>query len=470
MKRSLRWAWLLGGYGSLLLGGIGLFLPLLPTAPFVLLAAWCFSRGSQRWERWLLHHPHLGPPVRDWRRHRAVPLRAKQFATAMMATSSAFAAWWLPGRIGWIPGACCLVVATWLWRLPTRRAGEEVPDAHATMPAPPRARPAVPASPPPDAALEPALAALRRGEAIGMPTETVYGLAADAGNAAAVRRIFALKGRPAEHPLIVHIADADDLPRWACDIPAAAWQLARAFWPGPLTLILRRQPSVPEEVTGGQDSVGLRCPAHPLALELLRRFGGGLAAPSANRFGHLSPTRAQHVRDEFGDAVPIVLDGGECAIGIESTIVDLTGAAPCILRPGGISREQIAAVIGAVAAGGDAPGPRVSGTLEAHYAPRTPMLLLPRPALEGEAAQQRAMGKRVATLALATLPDSCDGIALAVDPAAYSHDLYAALRALDALGVHLLLVERPPDGEAWLAVHDRLRRAAVGASPDDDAP
>jgi L-threonylcarbamoyladenylate synthase len=472
IEPSLRWLWMAAGCAALLLGGIGLFLPLLPTVPFVLLAAWCFSRGSRRWERWMLQHPRLGPIVRDWREHRAVPLRAKQLATAMMAVSSAIAAWWLPARVGWIPGACCLAVAVWLWRLPTRAAGSERQGAHATMPiSPPAAAPvAIAMSTPVDALLEPALAALHRGEVIGLPTETVYGLAADASNASAVRRIFALKGRPADHPLIVHIASAEQLPRWASEIPETAWQLARAFWPGPLTLILRKQASVPAEVTGGQDTVGLRCPAHPLARELLQRFGGGLAAPSANRFGHLSPTRAQHVRDEFADAVPIVLDGGDSAIGIESTIVDLSGSEPRILRPGGISRAQIVAAIGGVQAGGDAHSPRVSGTLEAHYAPRTPMLLLPRRALEREAAQQQALGKRIAALALTALPPDCDGFAMPADPSDYAHELYASLRALDALGVHLLLVERPPESEAWLAVQDRLRRAAVGAHPDDDAP
>ncbi|MBP6626671.1 MAG: threonylcarbamoyl-AMP synthase, partial [Arenimonas sp.] len=193
--------------------------------------------------------------------------------------------------------------------------------------------------------LDEALAALRRGEAIGLPTETVYGLAADASRPDAVRRIFALKGRPADHPLIVHIAGADQIERWARDVPEAARTLAAAFWPGPLTLILRKRDDVPEEVTGGQDTVGLRCPAHPLALALLQAFGGGLAAPSANRFGHVSPTTAAHVREEFGAEVPVVLDGGDCVVGIESTIVDLSGGTPRILRPGRITHAQIHALL-----------------------------------------------------------------------------------------------------------------------------
>lgn len=324
------------------------------------------------------------------------------------------------------------------------------------------------------ASLDEALAALRRGEAIGLPTETVYGLAADASRPEAVRRIFALKGRPADHPLIVHIAAAAQLEDWAREVPPAAWALAEAFWPGPLTLILRKQPQVPDEVTGGQPTVGLRCPAHPMALALLRAFGGGLAAPSANRFGRISPTTAAHVHEEFGNAVPVVLDGGECAVGIESTIVDLSGGVARILRPGQVSRAQLEAVIGAVADGADSDSPRASGTLEAHYAPRTPLLMLPRAALVEEARQQQAFGKRVAVLALASLPPELDGLSLPPEAGAYAHGLYASLRALDARGANLLLVERPPEGSGWLAVHDRLRRSAAGAGPDiayaEDAP
>ena len=314
-----------------------------------------------------------------------------------------------------------------------------------------------------------ALAALRRGDVIGLPTETVYGLAADASRPEAVRRIFALKGRPADHPLIVHIAGANQLDRWAREVPDAARTLAEAFWPGPLTLILRRQPAVPDEVTGGQDTVGLRCPAHPMALALLHEFDGGLAAPSANRFGHVSPTSAAHVHDEFGAAVPVVLDGGECEVGIESTILDLTGPVPRILRPGRITRAQIEARVGAVAEGSDELSPRASGTLDAHYAPRTALLLLAREALLAEGVQQQALGKRVAVLALATLPEGLQGVALPADADGYAHGLYAALRALDALGANLLLAEKPPQADAWLAVNDRLRRSAAGAGLGRDA-
>ena len=315
-----------------------------------------------------------------------------------------------------------------------------------------------------------AVAALRRGEVIGLPTETVYGLAADAANAEAVGRIFALKGRPADHPLIVHIGEAAGLSQWTRGHSPLAEKLAAAFWPGPLTMILPRSDAVPDAVTGGQDTVGLRCPAHPLALQLLRAFGGGLAAPSANRFGRISPTSAAHVREEFGAGVPLVLDGGDCEVGIESTIIDLSSEQPRILRPGRITQAQIEAVIGPVGQEANASSPRASGTLEAHYAPSTPMLLLPRAALENEAREQAAFGKRIAVLALGALPAEASGLALPNDADAYAHGLYAAMRRLDAGGQQLLLVERPPDGAQWLAVHDRLRRAAAGAGGEDDSP
>ena len=285
-----------------------------------------------------------------------------------------------------------------------------------------------------------------------------------------MRRIFELKGRPADHPLIVHVANAGQLGRWARDIPEAAQVLAKAFWPGPLTLILRKQPGVPDEVTGGQSTVGLRCPAHPIALALLHEFDGGLAAPSANRFGHVSPTTAAHVREEFGDAVAVVLDGGDCEVGIESTILDLSGETPRILRPGRITHAQIEALVGPVAQGGDAQSPRASGTLEAHYAPRTALLLMPRDALAAEARQQEALGKRVAVLTMDELPPGLRGLALPSQPDGYAHGLYAALRALDALGANLLLAQRPPDSADWLAINDRLRRSAAGAGVGQEAP
>jgi len=305
-----------------------------------------------------------------------------------------------------------------------------------------------------------AVAALRAGEVIGLPTETVYGLAADAMNPAAVARIFALKGRPLDHPLIVHIAGIEQLPRFAREIPNSARQLAAAFWPGPLTLILRRQADVPDAVTGDQDTVGLRAPAHPLAQQVLRAFAGGLAAPSANRFGRISATRAEHVREEFGAQLPLLLDGGPCRIGIESSIVDLSAQTPRILRPGAISRAQIEAVIGTVAIGVDGNSPRTSGTLAAHYAPRTPLRLLPRDAIHAADADS------VQVLALGSVPAGSHGIALPADPQAYAHSLYDTLRCLDARASALIVVEQPPDTAEWQAINDRLRRSAASAGAD----
>jgi L-threonylcarbamoyladenylate synthase len=316
------------------------------------------------------------------------------------------------------------------------------------------------------ATLDDALAALRRGEPIGLPTETVYGLAADAHDPAAIRRIYELKGRPSDHPLIVHVADAVTASRWAGDWPDAAEALAEAFWPGPLTLILPRAANVPDEVTGGQDTVGLRVPAHPVAQALLRAFEGGVAAPSANRFGRLSPTTAAHVREEFGDAVPIVLDGGECEIGLESTIVDLSTETPRILRPGKISRPEIEEVIGPVAEGKDGDSPRASGTLASHYAPRASVEVLARAPLVARFHELAKRGQKVAALLRGQPFKDIDGEVLPSDLAGYGHALYAALRRLDARGFDVLLAELPPHTAAWAAVNDRLKRAAAPRDAD----
>jgi L-threonylcarbamoyladenylate synthase len=308
-----------------------------------------------------------------------------------------------------------------------------------------------------------AAAALRRGEVIGLPTETVYGLAGDASNDASVRRIFATKGRPADHPLIVHLGSTAQLADWATDIPDSAHRLAAAFWPGPMTLILKKAAPVSALVTGGQDSIGIRIPKHPVALQLLQSFGGGLAAPSANRFGHVSPTTAQHVRDEFGDSVPIVLDGGPSTIGIESTIIDLTSATPRILRPGQIGRDAIAAVIGAIDEGRHASSPRVSGALASHYAPRTPTESLPRDKLAARWRQCHDDGETALVLSIGALPQHTEGLALSEYPEDYARHLYAALRALDSEGADRILVERTPDTDAWRAISDRLQRASSEA-------
>ena len=314
--------------------------------------------------------------------------------------------------------------------------------------------------------VEDAVAALRRGEVIGLPTETVYGLAADASDPAAVARVFALKGRPADHPLIVHLGDVALLDVWARAVPAAARTLAARFWPGPLTLVLSRAAQVLDAVTGGQDTVALRLPAHPLARAVLQAFGGGLAAPSANRFGRISPTRPEHVRAEFGDAVACILDGGPCAVGIESTIVDLSGSMPRILRPGAITRAMLEAALGASVAEDRADSsPRVSGALPAHYAPVTPLELLAAAALRA-----RLHEPGVLLLTHGIEISAAAGLRLPADAAGYAQSLYAALRELDARGARRLLVEQVPDDPAWAGVRDRLQRAAAGSGAGETRP
>jgi L-threonylcarbamoyladenylate synthase len=317
---------------------------------------------------------------------------------------------------------------------------------------------------------------LRQGELVALPTETVYGLGADALNPDAVAKIFAAKGRPSDHPLIVHLADASQIMTWAREVPKDAIALARAFWPGPLTLILKRDESVPDLVTGGQDTVGLRVPNHPVALELLRAFGSGVAAPSANRFGRISPTTAAHVRQELGERVALILDGGACAVGLESTIVDLSRGVPVILRPGAIGADDIARVLGRrprlrseVEAGNAAEQgatPRVSGALAAHYAPRTPLELVATDALAAQARPGDAVLARCA--APASLAEGVAWAQAPADPAGYGHDLYARLRSLDESGAARILVEAPPASPDWAAVADRLGRAAVGSGEDDE--
>lgn len=313
---------------------------------------------------------------------------------------------------------------------------------------------------------------LEQGELVAFPTETVYGLGADAENPAAVAGIYAAKGRPSNHPVIVHLAPQADLGYWAAEIPPQARQLIDAFWPGPLTLILKRAAHIPDAVSGGQDSIGLRCPSHPVAQALLREFRqgrGGVAAPSANKFGHVSPTTAQHVRDEFGagpdSLVKCVLDGGQSEVGIESTILDLSRMAthgPVLLRPGHISAARIAQVIGWQPRLPDAAAPRASGTLEAHYAPSTPVALVEAGLLPETVQRLHAHGRRTALLRRAALPEvrAIAQAELPAEPDGYAHDLYAALRAMDGAGADIILVEAPPAENDWQGVNDRLRRAA----------
>jgi L-threonylcarbamoyladenylate synthase len=307
--------------------------------------------------------------------------------------------------------------------------------------------------------IQQAVLLLRQGRLVAFPTETVYGLGADARNPDAVRRIFEAKGRPSTHPLIVHLASEVQMGDWARDVPAWASALAQSFWPGPLTLILPRGSGVPDAVTGGQDSVGLRMPAHPVARELLLGFGGGIAAPSANRFGRVSATTALHVAEEFGDEVALVLDGGACRVGIESTIVDCTGDAARLLRPGGIAAEALEGVLGYPPLAASADAPRASGTLASHYAPRTPTELQPPEAL---AARVAKLGERCGVIARTVRrPADFNGIWLEApgDAESYARGLYARLRELDQAGLPAIVVEAPPRTPEWLAVNDRLQRA-----------
>ena len=314
---------------------------------------------------------------------------------------------------------------------------------------------------------------LAQGQIVAIPTETVYGLAADAQNPQAVAQIFATKGRPADHPLIVHIASAAQAGVFAHDIPAFATALMEKFWPGPLTLILPRRPEVAAAAAGGQASVGLRVPAHPQALALLQacaeRGVHGLAAPSANRFGKVSPTSAAHVADEFGASVP-VLDGGDCAVGIESTIVDCSRGAPIVLRPGQISTADLNAALAPLgwplqdAASAQQAAPKASGTLEAHYAPRAKVRLMDAAMLQTALDVLGADAQGIATYSRSILRTPAAAVIrrhMPPDAAAAAHELFAVLRALDALGVALIWVESPPDTPDWDGVRDRLQRAAA---------
>lgn len=312
--------------------------------------------------------------------------------------------------------------------------------------------------------IQQAAALLRDGKLVAIPTETVYGLGADAANPEAVVKIFQAKGRPADHPLIVHLALDRQIRDWASDIPDSAWRLASAFWPGPLTLILPKQAWVSKAVTGGQDTVGLRVPAHPVASWLLRTFGGGIAAPSANRFGRISPTLAAHVAEELGDSIDCILDGGPCLVGVESTIVDLTDRQPTILRPGRISHSQLESVLECDVALQSQHKIRAPGMLAAHYAPTTPALLCRREQLIDQFDSRCAQGQRVGVLSFGeVLTDfPCQWQQhLSATPGAYEAALYQALRQLDQAQLDCILVQAPPQEEAWAAVNDRLGKATV---------
>jgi L-threonylcarbamoyladenylate synthase len=296
---------------------------------------------------------------------------------------------------------------------------------------------------------------LRAGGLVAFPTETVYGLGADASSPKAVARLYAVKRRPPEHPVIIHFVSAQKAFSWARDVPAPARVLAERLWPGPLTLILKRSALAKDFVTGGQDTVGLRVPSHAIARDLLSAFGGAIAAPSANRFGLVSPTTAAHVREDLGTEVDLVLEGGPSEVGIESTIVDLSAGAAALLRPGGISRQDLEKIL--VVAEKIEKSPRHPGDRERHYAPRTPARLVPTHALDKEISRLK---KKVAVLAFSRPDERVDHwLRMPREPAAYAQRLYAALRELDSAGCETILVEAPPDGAGWEAVRDRLLRA-----------
>jgi len=313
-----------------------------------------------------------------------------------------------------------------------------------------------------DSSIKLAVRVLRAGGIVAVPTETVYGLAADAADPEAVSRVFAAKGRPADHPLIVHLASGESLSGWARHVPEQANRLAEAFWPGPLTMVLERQPAVLDAVTGGQDTVALRVPSHPVTQRILRAFGAGLAAPSANRFGQVSPTTARHVSDGLAGSVELVVDGGTCEVGVESTIVAFEGDEVVILRPGGVTAEAIAGVLGrrpGTASGGKV---RAPGMLASHYAPVTALELCSADEAAPRAAALASMGTRVGLLSLA--PTEAPGVAVAWDAggdmAVLARSLYRCLRQADAEALDVLVVALPPDEGLGVAIRDRLRRAA----------
>ena len=323
-----------------------------------------------------------------------------------------------------------------------------------------------------DASVQAAAVALQQGQLLGLPTETVYGLAADSDNDAAVAQIFAAKGRPANHPLIVHVADAAAITHYAKEVPVFAQQLIDAFWPGPLTLILPRLSHAAKASTGGQDSVGLRCPSHPVAHAVLKACQQltppvwGVSAPSANKFGRVSPTTAEHVATEFGDDL-LVLDGGACEVGIESTIVDCTRGVPVLLRPGAITRDDIERACGMKPLSKEElpeHTPRASGTLLAHYAPNAKVRLMDAKELQLSLDILGLDAHNICVYHRSPLRSPAQGVHLRAMPAqalAAAHELFGLLRDFDALGAQLIWIETPPDTADWEGVRDRLQRAAA---------
>ncbi|MDV6345741.1 L-threonylcarbamoyladenylate synthase [Nitrosomonas sp. Is37] len=320
-----------------------------------------------------------------------------------------------------------------------------------------------------------AVTLLKAGKNVAFPTETVYGLGADIANPSAINRVYEIKGRPINHPLIVHFAEMNQLEYWATDVPDSAWQLAEHFWPGPLTLILPRSSHVPLSVTGGQNTVGLRIPDHPIALALLRALGRdrALVAPSANRFGRLSPTSANHVYEEFGNKVSMVLDGGTCKVGLESTIISFYNSTAILLRPGGIPIASLEDVLKQkiVLKGNQDIALRTPGNLSSHYAPATPLEVWPTESIQQRAQQLNKNGLRIALIVWSdsdylsqAANENIHLFLMPADPIEYGHQLYATLRQLDQKGFFRMLAEAPPLDSAWLAISDRLQRASYNTS------
>jgi L-threonylcarbamoyladenylate synthase len=308
--------------------------------------------------------------------------------------------------------------------------------------------------------VEHAVGVLRAGGLVAFPTETVYGLGVDASSADAVQRLYAVKGRPPDHPVIVHLGDAALLDEWGVGITDSARTLARTFWPGPLTVVVRRAAHVPDAVTGGLDTVGLRVPDQPLALALLQAFGGGVAAPSANRFGRVSPTTAADVWADLGDDVDVVLDGGPCRVGVESTIVDCSRAEPAILRLGGVSRARVEEILGGAVPVLDTGVVRAPGTLESHYAPRARVELADASEVAERASAALDQGDSVGVIGVEVDDGRVVVLGVPADDEAYAHDLYRMLRDADDRGLDRVLAVVPRGGGLGAAVADRLRRAA----------
>ena len=315
-----------------------------------------------------------------------------------------------------------------------------------------------------DESIEHAADLLRQGRLVAFPTETVYGLGADASNPEAVSKIFVAKGRPADHPVIVHIATINELNQWVSHIPESALVLAQAFWPGPLTIIFNKKASVSNIVTGGQNTIALRIPGNPVALQLLTSFGGGIAAPSANRFGHVSPTLASHVAEEFGDSIDYILDGEACTVGIESTIIDLSTDTPTVLRPGRISISQLRARLQTEVYLAEKAEIRAPGMLAVHYAPETKAVLCDKNHMLNRYDEKIAQGNSVGVLTYSSAMSTRECLHQRQLPSKakdYEPAIYNALRELDKLKLDIILIEQPPATEIWSAVNDRLRKATV---------